>query len=845
MAVADTWNHRIQVFHANGTFAYQFGSWLFPDKFGSPNSVDFGPGGIMAVADAPPHNRVRVYHANGTLDYQLGSNGTAPGAFGRIPGVAFGPSGTLAVADAGNDRIQVFHANGTFDYQFGSRGGSPDEGWTTLDVAFGPGGIMGVAGKTQPSSSLTFFQQLFFRPNNTVQVFHANGTFDYEFGSDGSDPGEFSSDFAIAFGPNGTMAVADRHNHRIQVFHANGTFDYEFGSRGDGPGNFWSPTSVAFGPNETMAVADGVNNRIQVFYPPSWGDLVPFESDMAAGRPPPGEYATPTGVWVPFEADMAAPPPPAPPDGNGGPPPSPPSVHTCSVRASHSEVAMTGVAGGYSAVVSYAVVNAGSEPFSGVMVDFTPWYAGALSDAGPNTAILPASLTEVGTTGANGVFTAVPADGRLEVAGGLEGGQVASLFFRVNIPADAADTGTAFAQAATYAPACEPPPGEGHAHAYVSENATVAHSLVVAAPPVDPGPPPVVVPPPPPVVVPPPPPVVVPPPPPVVVVPLNGTGPSQVNVTAVGNAAILTIDVAGLADSALDGTESSTVTFPPTETIVAASFATVSFPPGVTASHVPADGRLALRVAADVPADGQVQGALAYEGSGRVALQRVVEVGSGAGPGRIVFDMPVRIFLEGQAGGRAFYIDGADGAITPIDAACAADNATRVHVHLDGSGECQIDSADGGKVVYTYHLTRFGTALPENAAAPLPTTYTCAVGIGKADLGVSMAPGEYSEPVRQTVINQGSLPFERVGLDVSPWRAVSGSGGPLPDGNLLATEVASVEGAYGALSDGAAVAHGLGGGAESYLWFRVLAGGGLQGGTLAQDVTYRAECAGP
>ena len=354
-----------------------------------------------------------------------------------------------------------------------------------------------------------------------------------------------------------------------------------------------------------------------------------------------------------------------------------------------------------------------------------------------------------------------------------------------------------------------------------------------------------------------------------------------VNVTGVGAAANLTIDVAGLTGSMLDGTASSTVTFPPSETTVVASFATVSFPPGVTAAHVPADGMLNMRISVDVPADDRVQGALGYEGSGRVTLQRVVEVGSGSG--RITFDMPVRIFLEGQAGGRAFYIDGADGVIMPIDEACAADDVDRVHGQLEGAGECHIDSADSGKVIYTYHLTRFGTALPE-LAAPLPTIHTCSVGIGADDLDMRAAPGERSEPVRQVITNRGTLSFERVDLVATPWlmgydggsqagadplpsvppAAVPGVGegrawsvltariaALLPAGVTEVLEVdadaASGGGGYTAVAEGTAVARGLEGGDAAPLLFRVnlTPHDGLPGGTMSQNVTYQATCAPP
>ena len=378
---------------------------------------------------------------------------------------------------------------------------------------------------------------------------------------------------------------------------------------------------------------------------------------------------------------------------------------------------------------------------------------------------------------------------------------------------------------------------------------------------------------------------VLPPAPPIASVPIvvevAGLDPTEpVNVTGVGAAANLSIDVGGLTGSMLDGTASSTVTFPPSETTVVASFAAVSFPPSVTATQVPADGLLAMRISADVPDGDRVQGALGYEGSGRVTLQRVVEVGTGEG--RVAFDMPVRIFLEGQAGGRAFYIDGgAGGAIVPIDKACAADDVGRVHAQLGGTGECQADSADGGKVIYTYHLTLFGTALPEHAA-PLPTIHTCAVGIGAADLDMRAAPGRYSEPVRQAITNRGTLAFERVDLVATPWRigydggpragadppppmpsaAVSGVNGATASSVLVTrivqslpadvTEVLDVDagggaGDYTVVAEGTAVARGLGGGDVAPLLFRLnlTPHGGLQGGTMAQSITYQATCSPP
>ena len=89
--------------HAHGSerpvFAFEFGTHeLRPSGFEFPGGVAFGPDGAMAVVDRSA-DRVQVFDANGTFAYQLGSEeGNGRGEFNNPYGVAFGPNGTVAVA---------------------------------------------------------------------------------------------------------------------------------------------------------------------------------------------------------------------------------------------------------------------------------------------------------------------------------------------------------------------------------------------------------------------------------------------------------------------------------------------------------------------------------------------------------------------------------------------------------------------------------------------------------------------------------------------------------------------------------------------------------------------------
>ena len=347
----------------------------------------------------------------------------------------------------------------------------------------------------------------------------------------------------------------------------------------------------------------------------------------------------------------------------------------------------------------------------------------------------------------------------------------------------------------------------------------------------------------------------------------------QTNLTDRGNEVRVTINVTALAGA---GTAGATVQFPSTGAVVTTSFATVSFPPMVAAMSVPPGGLLVLHVvaAADAPPPDSTIQDLAYDASA-VVLRKIVEVGDEGGT--VTFSMPVRISLEGQAGGRAFYIDGASGQLRPIDDACGADDVVRIHRHLDGTGECRIDSGDD-MVIYTYHLTRFGTVLSESGAPP-PVYHTCSVSLEKRSLPIGDAAlGGYSDPAEQVLINSGSAPFASVGIEASPWRTGPSDGGPGSGGYpslpapasgtgegrassaLVARIYATLPAAasevsesgraddYAAVGEETAVAGGLGGGDVKPLWFRLNLtpyGNEVQGGAFSQSVTYNAQCVQP
>ena len=312
------------------------------------------------------------------------------------------------------------------------------------------------------------------------------------------------------------------------------------------------------------------------------------------------------------------------------------------------------------------------------------------------------------------------------------------------------------------------------------------------------------------------------------------------NATAAGDGARPAINVTGLAAG---GAAPETV-FPPGGARIIASFAEVWIPPGATATGVPADGLIELYVSARAPTAQEVADGFGIDEADVLEVRRAVEAGDNAT--RIVFSLPVRILLAGQANGSAFYVGAADGApVSPIRAECGADDTDAVHEQLGGSGACRIESG-GDMAVYTYHLTRFGTArLAEFAGA----ASSCAAVLPEREVSLgSVEAGGQSAVVAQAVMRAGALPLAAVSVSADgAWTGADG--GTVMPAN--ATSVMAGGGAWTPLGGGASVALRVDdAGRSAAAEFRVDAPRGAlaEGATdavVSQAITYTVSCAAP
>lgn len=260
--VADSGNHRIQKFDVTGAFQLEFGDQSVGDgqpaagTFNEPWGVSVAPDGSVYVADTWNH-RIQKFTANGTFVTAWGhfGQGDAPDAFWGPRGVVVDATGRVFVADTGNKRVVAFDGNGQFLFEVGQgagyEAGSFDE---PVGLALGPQGQLFVADTW----------------NRRVQVFApdaATGGFVYQaqwtFGgwlSQSVDNKPY-----LAAGSDSRVFVSDPEGYRIVAFDSQGAFLFTWGGPGTDAMSFGLPQGVAIDKQGRVLVVDASNSRIMRF----------------------------------------------------------------------------------------------------------------------------------------------------------------------------------------------------------------------------------------------------------------------------------------------------------------------------------------------------------------------------------------------------------------------------------------------------------------------------------------------------------------------------------------------------------------------------------------------------
>ncbi|MBL8217093.1 MAG: hypothetical protein JNK87_40610 [Bryobacterales bacterium] len=169
--LTDSIGARVQRFTREGKWLNEIGGGpgAGPGQFAGPREsrVNMNTGEIF-VADSDNH-RIQVFDHTGKYLRKFGSEGRGPGQMLRVHGLVFSPDyKRLYAADVDNDRIMVFDPSGRHLFSFGTRGERPGQ----LRDAHGLG--IDTDGNIYVSN--------YFGP---VSKFDSDGKFLYEYGESG------------------------------------------------------------------------------------------------------------------------------------------------------------------------------------------------------------------------------------------------------------------------------------------------------------------------------------------------------------------------------------------------------------------------------------------------------------------------------------------------------------------------------------------------------------------------------------------------------------------------------------------------------------------------------------
>ncbi|MFC1798574.1 C13 family peptidase [Thermodesulfobacteriota bacterium] len=247
--VTDSAVNRVQKFTPDGEYVSQWsqGDWW------APVGVVTDSSGNVYVAVGGDDDYIQKFDANGNYVTQWGGTGTSfDFNWGSGVGMAFDASGNLYVTDSMNNLIKKLDSSGNFLAQWGGYGSA---------FKFSESNTAQIA--IDPANNWLYVAD---SGNYRVQKFDLNGGYLLSFNYNWLDIGGYPN--AIAVDSNGDVIVADGASSGVKKFYSNGepSPDFSgFSGYGTAPGQLNNPYAMDFGTNGKLYVADTFNNRVQVF----------------------------------------------------------------------------------------------------------------------------------------------------------------------------------------------------------------------------------------------------------------------------------------------------------------------------------------------------------------------------------------------------------------------------------------------------------------------------------------------------------------------------------------------------------------------------------------------------
>jgi len=253
--VVDTYNHRIQVFDANGQFVRQWGGkGNAPGQFQEPWGIALDKAGNVYVADTWNH-RIEKFDAQGRFLKQWGTFGDTQGALGA-PTTFYGPrtlaidrDGNLLVGDTGNKRIVKFTPEGEFIEQYGGAGSLSGQFREPVGIAVDRDGNVYVADTW----------------NQRIQKFDAQFNFLAEWQVVGWEGESVVNKPYLAVDSKGYVYATAPEYHRVAKFDGQGKVQAVWGAFGSDMSSFNMPCGLALDAQDNIYVVDSANHRVVKF----------------------------------------------------------------------------------------------------------------------------------------------------------------------------------------------------------------------------------------------------------------------------------------------------------------------------------------------------------------------------------------------------------------------------------------------------------------------------------------------------------------------------------------------------------------------------------------------------